>query len=247
MSDTAKLVTALKQELRRQGKTYADLTAVLSLSHASVKRLFAEGSFTLQRLETICTYLGTDFTSLVTAMDKEAERIDQLSFEQEQELVKNPRLLCFAHALFNKWSFEEIINTYDFSEHEAIRLMAHLDRMGLIDMQPGNRYRLLISRSFDWIKAGPIQIFFEKELQADFFNARFNKDDELRLYVSSMLSRRSALEIIRKLNKLAGEVNELHLEDEKLTIGERRGYSLVLAFRPWETRVFSAMRRQQVR
>lgn len=243
MSDTDKLVAALKQELRRQGKTYADLTAVLSLSHASVKRLFAEGNFTLQRLETICTYLGTDLASLVTEMEKDAARIDQLSFEQEQELVGNPRLLCFAHALFNKWSFTEILAAYDFSEHEAIKLMASLDRMGLIEMLPGNRYKLLISRNFDWIKAGPIQSFFEKELQADFFNSRFSKDDELRLYVSSMLSRRAAMELIRKLNKLASEVNDYHLEDEKLALGERKGYSLVLAFRPWETRVFTAMRR----
>lgn len=50
MSQTHALIQALKKQLRAQGKTYADVADLLELSEASVKRLFATESFTLQRL-----------------------------------------------------------------------------------------------------------------------------------------------------------------------------------------------------
>jgi len=245
MNEREQLVDALKYELKQQGKTYADLAAVLDLSHASVKRLFAESNLSLDRLEKICNFLNTDLASLVGTMEKRANRIDQLSLEQELELVKDAKFLCFAHALFNKWSFDEIVETYDISEHEAISMMAKLDKMKLIEMLPGNRYRLLISRKFGWIKSGPIQSFFEQQLQSDFFASKFAQEDEIRIFLSSMLSRGSIDTIIAKLKKLASEVNDLHLDDEKLPRDKKKGSSLVLAFRPWETRVFSALRRHQ--
>jgi hypothetical protein len=243
MNESDRLVNTLKLELRKQGRTYADLTGVLNLSHASVKRLFAERSFTLERVELICRYLGMDMAELVHTMEKNAEKIDQLSIEQEHEVVKDEKLLCMAHALLNKWTFEEVIQTYDISELEAIHFMALLDKMKLIEMLPGNRYKLLVSRKFSWIPGGPIQRFFEKQLQSDFFNSSFNKADEARVFVSSMLSRGSVDTLIRLMKKLGDDINELHLQDEKLPLKERHGISVVLAARPWETKVFSALRR----
>ncbi len=243
MRETDRLIETLKGELKRQGKTYADLTQVLDLSHASVKRLFAEKNFTLERLEKLCNFLGTDLADLVRAMEKNEEKIDQLTIEQEKEFVDDTRFLCFAHALLQRWSFDEIIETYAISEHEGIQMMARLDRMKLIEMLPGNRYKLLISSNFSWIKSGPIQNFFERQLQSDYFDCKFNKPDQLRVFLSSTLSASSVEAIMNKLNKLALEVNDYHLQDEKLSLEKRQGVSMVLAIRPWETKVFTALRR----
>jgi transcriptional regulator with XRE-family HTH domain len=243
MTQSDQLVDALKLELKHQGKTYEDLEEVLSLSHSSVKRLFAEGNFTLERIEKICDYLGIDLVGLVTLIEQRSEKIDQLSLEQEQEFANDAKLLCFAHCLLNGWSFEEIIQTYDISEHEGINMMAKLDRMKLINMLPGNRYTLLISRKFSWITSGPIENFFEKQLQSEFFDSKFDKQHEVRLFATSTLSDKS-IDIIKvKLNKLANELNDLHLEDEKLSLDKKRGMSMLLSLRPWETKVFKALRR----
>ena len=245
MRESKRLVDTVKRQLKQQGKTYADLTDVLDLSHASVKRLFAEKNFTLERLEKVCNFLGTDLADLIRLMEKNEEKIDQLTLEQEKEFVDDTRFLCFAHALLQRWSFDEIIETYEISEHEGIQMMARLDRMKLIEMLPGNRYKLLISRNFNWIKSGPIQNFFERQLQADYFETKFNKPDELRIFVSSMLSASSLEAIMAKMGKLAGEVNDCHLEDEKLPLERKQGISMVLAIRPWETKVFTALRRDR--
>lgn len=243
MTQSDKLINTIKQELKHQGKTYEDLTDVLSLSHASVKRLFAEGSFTLERIETICDYLGLDLVGLVTLMDEQSEKIDQLTLEHEKEFADDSKLLCFAHCILNGWSFDEIIETYDISEHEGINMLAKLDRMKLINMLPGNRYSLLISRKFRWIKGGPIEKFFESQLQADFFDSSFNREHEMRIFVSSMFSDKSVETIMGKLKKLANEFNDLHVEDEKLSLEHKKGMSMMLSLRPWETKVFSALRR----
>ena len=244
MSESNRLVAALKYELRKQGKTYADLTGVLSLSHASVKRLFAEESFSLQRVEEVCRFLGMDFAELVNSMERQADRIDHLTDVQEQELVKDKKFLCLAHSLLNRWTFEEVIGSYAISEIEGIHYMAMLDRMKLIEMLPGNRYRLLVSRKFRWIPGGPIQQFFDAQLQADFLDTSFNKPDEFRVFISSMLSKGAVEELNRRLGKLVNEINELHLGDESLALKDKQGISVLLAARPWETKVFAALRRQ---
>lgn len=243
MTQSDRLVEVLKQELKHQDKTYEDLSAVLLLSHASVKRLFAEGSFTLTRIEKICDYLGLDFAALVALMEDNSEKLDQLTLEQEQEFASDTKLLCFSHCVQNNWSFDEIIQTYDITEHEGVHMLAKLDKMKLINMLPGNRYSLRISRKFSWIKSGPIQNFFEKQLQAEFFDSKFNKENELRLFVSSNLSATSIDTIIEKLKKLAGEMDDLHHEDKKISIEQKKGMSMMLSLRPWETKVFTELRR----
>ena len=65
MSQTNNLLLALKKQLRAQGKTYADVAQLLDLSEASVKRLFASQSFTLQRLEQLCDWLQIEFSELM--------------------------------------------------------------------------------------------------------------------------------------------------------------------------------------
>lgn len=51
MSQTRLIVETLKRELRKQRITYRDVARRLDLSEASVKRLFSEKSFTLERIE----------------------------------------------------------------------------------------------------------------------------------------------------------------------------------------------------
>ena len=69
MSQTDRLLVALKDELRRQRKTYAQAARVLDLSEASIKRLFSERNLSLQRLDTLCNWLGLEISDLVRGME----------------------------------------------------------------------------------------------------------------------------------------------------------------------------------
>ena len=243
MSQTGQLLDTLKQELRKQRITYRAVGQALDLSEASVKRLFAGRSFTLDRLEKICELLGMSFAELVQQVEKNITRTNQLTQEQEQELVSDIKLLLMAYLLVNHVDFREIIGTYDFTETEGIRLLAKLDRMKIIELQPGNRVRLLVSANFDWLPNGPIQRFFEKSIQSDFFDSSFNGPGEIRIFLSGMLSRDANAQTVRRIQHLASEINELIAESEALPSNQSFGTSLLIAMRPWEVKVFKDLRR----
>jgi DNA-binding Xre family transcriptional regulator len=211
-------VDTLKQELRKQRITYRRVSEALELSETSVKRLFSEEAFSLKRLEKICELLHLDISDLVHLMEKNTELTNQLSLEQEKELVSDTKLLLMALLLMNKLRFSEVLDIYDISEPEGIQLLARLDRMKIIELQPGNRVKLMISQTFKWIPNGPIQRFFEDKVQLEFLNSSFNEAGEFR-----------------------------NLASESLPLEQRFGTSLMMAIRPWEINVFAELRRSQDR
>lgn len=247
MQESAQVIDTLKAELRRQGFTYKELGDVLELSHASVKRLFAEGNFTLERLESICRFLSMDMAALFHLASKRQHRMSQLTLEQEKLLVGDIQLLAVAHSLLNHLSFEELLELYALTEHELVRLLAKLDKLKLIELLPNNRYKLLVSRKFQWLPNGPIQQYFEKQLQAEFFAADFNKPGEKRVYLSTLLSKGSIEKLNAVIGKAVSDINELHAADENLPLPQRHPFSVVLAARPWEAKAIVALRRKQAR
>ena len=243
MRQTNLIVETLKRELRKQGINYQQVARQLDLSESSVKRLFAERSFTLTRLVQVCELLNLEFSDLVHQMEKDIELTEQLTLEQETELVSDIKLLLMAYFLMSKLEFEDIIRIYDISETEGIRLLAKLDRMKLIELQPGNRVKLMIAKNFSFIPGGPIERFYEREVQAEFFDSSFDGDGELRVYISGVFSRAAIVEMNKKLKQLAIDAHELRLESESVPLDDRFGCSLIGAFRPWEVTVFDRLRR----
>ncbi len=242
MAQTSAIVDALKRALKQHGLTYQQVAEELSLSEASVKRLFAERQFSLKRLDQICNLMGLEISDLIRTLEPEA-RIDRLTVEQEQELVSDSALLLVAICALNRWRFQQILDNYQLSEHQVISQLASLDRMGLIELLPGNRIKTLISHDFQWQKNGPIQQFFESQVQADFFQCRFNRAGELRLFLNGMLSPRSNDTMQQKLRRLALDFRHCHQEDLALPLDQRFGVSMMLAIRPWEVAVFQRYRK----
>lgn len=237
------IVQAVKNELKRRGKTYRDLALGLGLSQSTVKRMFALNAFSLERLDQICGFLEMEITELVHSIEQDKKRIERLSADQEKELVSDTKLLLVAISLLNKLSYSEILEIYDISEFESIQLMAKLDRMQIIELLPDNRVRLKISRNFSWRPDGPIQKFYEKSVKAEYFDCQFNAAGELQLFVSGMISRKSNSELIDKIGKLVKEFNSFHDDDSGLLLSDRFGTSMVLAIRPWEFKAFDDLRR----
>jgi len=237
-------VQALKKCLKLNGMRYTDVADALDLSEASVKRLFAEGSFSLKRLDQICDLLGLEITDLVE-MIRQTDQIRCLSIEQEKEIMSDLPLLVVANSALNRWNFEDILAIYMFSETELIQHLAKLDRLKLIELLPGNRIKLLVDRNFSWHNDGPIQRFFEEKLVREFFDSRFNQPGEKRQFLVGMLSRASTDAFQRKLDRLAEEFHRMHVEDEKLSVKDRFGTSVVTGMRMWEPEVFEKLRREK--
>lgn len=238
MKQTQQLLDTLKQQLRAQGKTYRCLAAHLALSEASVKRLFSERTFTLERLEQACDFIGLDIGELAALSSAAQARLQALTRAQEAEIAEDTALLLVAISVINGFSFNDLLDYYALSEQECIRKLAHLDRLKLIDLLPGNRIRLRVAPNFSWLADGPIQRFFQLKVQQEFFNSRFNADTENLMVLNGVLSRASNQKLQTLMGKMYQEFNQLMKDDAALPMADRKGNTLVLALRQWQYPLF---------
>jgi hypothetical protein len=125
-----------------------------------------------------------------------------------------------------------------------VKLLARLDRLAFIELLPGNRIRLLVSRAFSWIPDGPIQRLFKEQFQADFFRSRFDKESELLILANGALSRPSVAALLARLRKAAAEFSALRSEDAPLPAAERTPITLLVAARPWSAEFLRRYRRR---
>lgn len=244
MSQAEDLIPPLKRELRRRGITYARIAVELELSESSVKRMFAGGDLSLKRLGRICDLAGLEVGDLVDLAEERRRDVHELSEQQEQSLVDDRKLLLLAFLLLNHWTVDQVLRSYDIEPLEAVQLLARLDRLRIIDLLPGNKIRMRLSRTFSWRRNGPIQKLFESKVQSEFFRSRFDGPGELRLVLNGMLSEQSNRLLQQRMQRLVTEFEQCVREDRKTMDVERQGTTVFLAIRPWAAKMFEDMRKR---
>lgn len=245
MIRAAQLVQVLKQALREKGVTYARIARALELSESSVKRILAQGDLSLARLEKICALLEIDVEGLLERLHAAQSRVTQLGETQERALVSDPRLLLVGILAISYWTYADMLEAYRFTAAELTGMLARLDRLGVIELHPENRFRVRLARNFAWRKDGPIQRFFEERVQRELFETRFLGPGELRLMLHGSISARSNRALQAQLRRLAEEFDALVEQDRRLGRAEREGTTLVMALRPWELGLFTSLRRNR--
>ena len=218
MSTTADLVTVLKKELKAAQMTYADLAKELGMAESSVKRMLAKGDMPLSRIDAICRALKMDFAEL-------AQRVAD------------------AQPLLKELTAEQISATYRLSEPEVVLSLAQLDRIGIIELKAGNRYRLKLAKAFRWRPHGPMMQFFREHAALDFFSGGFDGHAEGLLLVHGSISRALAPSFLERMQRVAQDFQQQHQADQELKDADRKGYTLLLAMRDWEFAAFAPMRR----
>jgi hypothetical protein len=242
VSEAAKLVVALKQCLKARNITYATLAKQLHLSEASVKRVFARGSFTLDRLQSICRVLDLTFYDLARLASPGDARVTTLSLEQETALASDANLLTTFYLLLNDWTPTEVRRQYAFDERQQRRLLAKLDDLGLIELLPRMQCRLRVGRRIVWRRDGPVRRAYERQVKAEFLQSEFVSSHELFKFQPAELTEHSIGLLHRKLEQLYREFLEL-AELDLLASEPRKSVGLLLAFRPWVFSLVAARRR----
>lgn len=243
MSQITTLCDTLKQLLKARNITYKDLAQALDLSEANIKRVFSSQSFTLERLEQICGLLELSLSDLFLLNTQKEHRLTQLTQEQEEELIADKKLLLVAVCARDGWSFNDMISHYQITEHECIRLLARLDKLKMLQLLPGNKYKLLIAQDFRWIPGGPLERFMNRDVIVEFMEGDFSQEQAFRFYMRGSYSAASAAIIKNRLNQLTQEAAALNQADAKLPLDKRQHLGLLLAMRPWELKMFEAMKR----
>jgi DNA-binding Xre family transcriptional regulator len=243
MSSPELIVDVLRAELRAANLTYKTLAERIDMSESSVKRMFGQKDMPLSRLAQICQAAGIAFEDVLRGAADARSQPDALTLPQETSLVAKPRLLLVAICCLGYWSMEQIVETYRLTETECIGCLAELDRLGIIELRPLNRYTLRVSNAFHWLPDGPVQHYFREQIVPDYFAGRFDGAGETLMCLPARLSSASAAELAQKIHQLAGELTRLHRNDRRLPAQEREGMTLLVGFRSWEFAAFTKLRR----
>lgn len=238
MNQSKALITLLKQQLKASGKTYAMVAKELKLSEASVKRLFSDESISIQRIEKIASVAGLDLADLFQLLARDQQKITRLTRDQEQEIASDLILLMVAISVINGFGFDDLISHYDLSTSICINKLAHLDRLNLIELQPHNRIKLKVAPNFHWLPNGPIQRFFQENVEKDFFRSGFDRKSEKLMVLNAILTPEANAELQKRMNRWVSEFNELMLRDADVEMSKRKGTTMVVALREWQYSLF---------
>jgi len=131
------------------------------------------------------------------------------------------------------------------SEAKLVRALAHLDRLGIIDLRPGNRYRLKVAKGFRWLPQGPVMEFFRKEVLHDYFAGGFDGESEMLMVVHGEIGRGLANSFRERLMRVGQDFSNQHLTDQKLPPDQRRPYTIVIGMRSWLMAALADMHRRK--
>ncbi|WP_394144413.1 helix-turn-helix domain-containing protein [Vibrio atypicus] len=239
MSECEQVIQALKKQLKSRGVNYQEVAKALDLSEGSVKRLFSNGgSMSLERLSAVCDLIDLEMAALFKLAEEESQSLSSLTWEQEKQLVADKVLLLVAVCITNGYRFEQILAQYNLNEPQLIQKLAHLDRIKVIELMPGNRIKLKISSSFSWIAGGPIQQFFQQQVINTFFRTHFSKNDEKLVMSTGLMSLSTNYKFQQRIQRLVKEFYESCDSDSDLSMEERHGTSMVIAMRRWSFPLF---------
>jgi transcriptional regulator with XRE-family HTH domain len=244
-AEIAHLIATVKRQLKAQGKTYQDVARHLKLSEASVKRLFASERFTVERLAEVSEFLGFTLAELLQSAASSVPELDTLTSVQEAQLVSDEKLLLVTVLALNHWTLSDMIGWYQLTEREAVQRLRILDRMGVIELLPGERIRRRARRDFDWLPNGPIKQYFATMGIGDFLRGPFDEYEETQDFSHGMLTPAAQAELKAELRRLRRKLASLHEECVPAPLTEKRGMGLLLAMRRWEPVAFAKLRRPQ--
>jgi DNA-binding Xre family transcriptional regulator len=243
MSTTAELVVALKKELKASQMTYADLAVALGMAESSIKRMLSVGDMSLSRVDAICRALKLDFADLARRVADKQQLVAEMTQEQERAVVADKKLLLVAICVLSQWTMEQITASYRLTDAQVVQCLAQLDRIGVIELRPLNRYRLRLSKAFRWRPNGPVMEYFRDHAMVDYFSGGFGGPGEGLSLVHGSISRGLASSFLERMQSVAQDFAQQHLADQKLPKKELQGYTLLLAMRSWEFEAFAAYHR----
>jgi hypothetical protein len=191
------------------------------------QRLFSQRTFTLSRLQVLAC---SKSTSNSRAGDGAGDAPQEMTEAQEQALASD----CTMGVLpASTTAAGAGAARYELTEVELTKILTRLDRLQLIDLLPGNRVKLRVSRHLRLKPGGAIRARHGQRAMAEFLAVEFDRHGGSFRFEYRDISPASMAVVQRKLDRLAAEFNELAELDSTLPPEQRQSIGLALAMRPW--------------
>jgi transcriptional regulator with XRE-family HTH domain len=232
---TARLLKVLKRLFKSRGLRYADIASALGLSHTTLKRRLAGSGLTIPFVEALADLVDATLPELFELANSNVDaRVRRLTLEQENALHADLRLGFIFSRIQLGWSAKEIQDECRISEIRLIPYLVRLEKLGLIDLFPGNRVRLKTAREIEWRKHGPMWRSVDRYFK-DIFTMTDSDDVDLSRRIAVVrLSAPTVAQIDRLFHDVQTEIRRLAQDDRRVPTDEKTWYALLLGARPFE-------------
>ncbi|MNK11911.1 hypothetical protein D3C87_299620 [compost metagenome] len=244
MSQIDQFLGALKRSLKAKNILYRDLAKALNLSESSVKRILSSKSLSLDRLEEICRVADLSFSEVVRSANLEDGQTQVvLSYDQEEALAENARLLHYYMMLYEGKTPQKIEREYSISSAEAKKFLFQLDRLNLIELHPRDKVKFRRQGFVRFRRDGPVGKALFSQTKASYLNYDFQSEDLMR-FTFLRLSQGSLAKLKARMERLIVEVQEeSRFETESNVPVEDIG--ILMAFRPWKYSYMDAIKKKE--
>lgn len=226
------LLRTLKELYRGRGLRHEDVATALDISKMTVKRYLSGKGLSLAILERLCQLADIsllELSELATQSDQAS--MQPLSAAQENALAENQGLAFLLHLLMTGWTPSEIQAELQMADHVLVGTLGHLDRLGFIDLLPGNKVRLRTIRHIHWAHNHRLKSSFDRHLKQH-FNKGFDHPDVVWRYRLVKLSHASVLRLEALFEEWSRTADALSQDDRKLPADQCRWHGVLVAAQP---------------
>lgn len=223
---------ALKKALKTKGLNYKMLAEHLDISEASVKRIFSQGSLSLERISAILEWADLSLLDIARLMDTASLELRQeLTVEQEEVLASNSELCAFFHQLLFGKTIRALKRSGSYDVAKIDRFKASLSNLGLAALTAGGELQLLVGRGVRWQPQGPMVKTYGKLLKQEFLNGNFEGNGAYNNFITRSLTPANHIAVKKKIKALVEEIDILTSQDNILASDETEPTSFFFATR----------------
>ena len=196
----------------------------LGISERSVNRIFSEGTFTLDRFMKVCELIDISLSDLEKMTKMDIEHWDNsLTIEQEEFFINNFEYMIFYSLLFEYESVKKLAKDYQIDDITIGKLLAQLEKLGLIEWLPGNEAKVILPRKHA-TSDGPLVHEHGKSIIASMVDISINSEKEKDFLLFTLLSKSSQKMMREKMEELYNEMRKNNEIEGRLKIpGETVG------------------------
>ena len=157
-----KVKEALKYLLKKNSKTYQDLSEELDVSLSTVKRMLTAESLSIEKLGKILSWLNVNLSDLQLIIDSLSSKRVMFTEKQEQFLSKDIRYYNYLDKIIQGMTPDQIKQKYNLSDKKNQKYLIDLENQGLIYVT--NNGEVKSKYLTTWSHHGPIKKHLVKKV-----------------------------------------------------------------------------------
>lgn len=246
MGQIDQFLAAFKSSLKAKNIIYRDLAKSLNLSESSVKRILADKSISLERIDEICKACDISFSEVCRNANFEEDVSNYtLTKEQEKILAENLRHLHYFTLLNDGLTPAKIEKNYEITSNESKKILLQLDKLNLLELHPRDRVKLKSKAgTLRFRRDGAVGKILFAQTKSSYLNHEFESDQDYIRFVTNGFSVESLAKFKKKFDKMVSELQE----EARMTLGSDpknlHEMGVLLAFRPWTNSSLDAIKKR---